>query len=1249
MTEVISHEDQTLTNQDSVFQYESVSSPGDQFKEDDMFALYEQIDKLRGAFQKDFASKHPWFPILEELVRTEDQYLTDIDSIIKSYVPKFELMETEIPEVITSETSKIIFINLEEIRDFHKGFYRSLKPILAQESLMKVAKLFQDQADNFKIYSEYCSNHSNSVELLVKLTKHKTVDSCLKSVQTILQHPLNLSTYLLKPVQRVLKYKLLLQSMVKHAADDSDEKALLQSAVDRMDSITKEINELQAISESKQCLLEIHEGLDTTPYEGPLTKYGTIDLQDTMLDLKAAKSRQERLIVLMDDALLICKVREKQVRNVRTLGRSAKGKRSAPYKFKDFIKLTELTFTQDDQFRGDDQAFLIHKQQSGKQMITYCLRARSIVNKNHWVSTLQDKVIASFNFAPDLFEQIMGTLKYSTSSLNSESATNSPIPQMRKNLKLIPLFPSVDAENDDKEHSFDEDRRPYTMYDYIDSTKSVPNFRRESSDILCERENVTEMTENDKVQFQIRKFSQKNMKTRPRMPTPSHPVKVSDSANGRDSGISESHEYSNAGIKQEMRELLCTMQQDYATFTGTTGERDSGVEEGEAPSQLDFMSLKRKHEGLVQSLVKNYMNVVSQQTAPPTRQLSNPQKFSTDFVYPDKSKITAGLQVVASPNNSPTKPTLSPKPPLSPKPSLSPKPPVSKISPSERNMKCKSLPRSAVNPSFPCDSEISDHTSSASDSLPASDFTSPVPDITSPTTRKGTIKVSGMKNHWEKTIDAHKEECKNYLIMSDPDNQSDCIGSCLDTIPATQPLLNYGASSGGNKHSNKSISFLSVSPSCDTGYKLIGRDCCKKNRTFSFHINALPKEILLKMFSQLDVVSLCRCASVCKLWSELAMDGSNWQKIDLFEYQINIRTSVMRPISKRCGGFLRSLSLRWCKNVEDDSLRSLTKYCPNLEELDLNGCIAITDSAGVYLSERCRKLKKLDIRSCTRITDITLSQLGQGCPLLENVSLSYCSQITNKGLYRLTQNCVNITNLHLDYCANIDDVGLTHIANNCPRLHTLSVTFCMRVGDTGVREISQKCEIEHLSLSHCDISNISLQAIGQFCPQLKSLCVSNCVRLTDTGFQALSQGCRQLENVDLEECVLISDITLNVLARYCNKIKSLTLSACDQITDQGIKSLTEGEAAVETLQILELDNCPLLTDTSIDYLMYCAPLNTVYLYDCQQISRTGIDRLKSALPDLKVQAYFAPLVTPPLPSQGRRARFFNGCRNCTLL
>lgn len=50
----------------------------------------------------------------------------------------------------------------------------------------------------------------------------------------------------------------------------------------------------------------------------------------------------------------------------------------------------------------------------------------------------------------------------------------------------------------------------------------------------------------------------------------------------------------------------------------------------------------------------------------------------------------------------------------------------------------------------------------------------------------------------------------------------------------------------------------------------------------------LPKELLLRIFSYLDVVSLCRCAQVSKTWNVLALDGSNWQRIDLFDFQKDV-------------------------------------------------------------------------------------------------------------------------------------------------------------------------------------------------------------------------------------------------------------------------------------------------------------------------------------------------------------------------
>lgn len=60
----------------------------------------------------------------------------------------------------------------------------------------------------------------------------------------------------------------------------------------------------------------------------------------------------------------------------------------------------------------------------------------------------------------------------------------------------------------------------------------------------------------------------------------------------------------------------------------------------------------------------------------------------------------------------------------------------------------------------------------------------------------------------------------------------------------------------------------------------------------------LPKELLLRIFSYLDVVSLCRCAQVSKSWNILALDGSNWQRIDLFDFQKDVEVNILKIMFK---------------------------------------------------------------------------------------------------------------------------------------------------------------------------------------------------------------------------------------------------------------------------------------------------------------------------------------------------------------
>ena len=110
----------------------------------------------------------------------------------------------------------------------------------------------------------------------------------------------------------------------------------------------------------------------------------------------------------------------------------------------------------------------------------------------------------------------------------------------------------------------------------------------------------------------------------------------------------------------------------------------------------------------------------------------------------------------------------------------------------------------------------------------------------------------------------------------------------------------------------------------------------------------LPRELLLKIFSFLDVISLCRCAQVSKAWNTLALDGSNWMHVDLFNFQIDVLAPVVENLSLRCGGFLRKLSLKGCKSITDSALKVFAQNCNNIEMLDLFDC-KISDE---YASQR---------------------------------------------------------------------------------------------------------------------------------------------------------------------------------------------------------------------------------------------------------------------------------------------------------
>lgn len=129
-----------------------------------------------------------------------------------------------------------------------------------------LAQRFNEHADAFEIYTEYCVNFPASVKHLAQLMKSQP--DWFRERQTAVGHSLQLGTFLLKPIQRILKYHLLLQKLLDHCDADADGWQCVEQAHEAMCHIAQKINEVQNQKERKIRLEELELRLTELPVCG---------------------------------------------------------------------------------------------------------------------------------------------------------------------------------------------------------------------------------------------------------------------------------------------------------------------------------------------------------------------------------------------------------------------------------------------------------------------------------------------------------------------------------------------------------------------------------------------------------------------------------------------------------------------------------------------------------------------------------------------------------------------------------------------------------------------------------------------------------------------------------------------------------------------------------------------------------------------------------------------------------------------
>ncbi|KAM4529512.1 pleckstrin homology domain-containing family G member 1 isoform 1-T1 [Fundulus diaphanus] len=239
--------------------------------------------------------------VVQEILDTERTYVQDLRSIVEDYL---ECISNQSRLALSSEDKGSLFGNIRDIYHFNRDLLHELEKCNADP--VAIAECFVSKSEEFHIYTQYCTNYPRSVAVLTECMRNKALAKFFRERQESLRHSLPLGSYLLKPVQRILKYHLLLHEIANHMEKDTETYEVVQEAIDTMQRVAWHINDMKRKHEHAVRLQEIQSLL--TNWKGPdLIGYGELVLEGTF---RLQRAKNERTLFLFDKLLLITKKRE---------------------------------------------------------------------------------------------------------------------------------------------------------------------------------------------------------------------------------------------------------------------------------------------------------------------------------------------------------------------------------------------------------------------------------------------------------------------------------------------------------------------------------------------------------------------------------------------------------------------------------------------------------------------------------------------------------------------------------------------------------------------------------------------------------------------------------------------------------------------------------------------------------------------------------------------------------------------------
>ncbi|KAJ1776100.1 Guanine nucleotide exchange factor for Cdc42p, partial [Coemansia sp. RSA 1824] len=243
--------------------------------------------------------------LIKEFVDTERKYVHDLEQL-QAYMD--ELIRKNI---ISSDSIRYIFANLNSMVDFQRRFLIGVEANASQPpDEQHFGAVFVNMREGFMVYEPYCANYTRAAKLCV------AEKESLKALSHMIEPHYELPSMLIKPVQRICRYPLMMDELTKYYDKSSPILSELHEGITAIGSIVEQVNEAERREGNLAVVSDLEERVED--WKGySIATFGELFLHDSFVMSTTGVERVLQ-IYLFENILICCKeISEKDKRRMQ--------------------------------------------------------------------------------------------------------------------------------------------------------------------------------------------------------------------------------------------------------------------------------------------------------------------------------------------------------------------------------------------------------------------------------------------------------------------------------------------------------------------------------------------------------------------------------------------------------------------------------------------------------------------------------------------------------------------------------------------------------------------------------------------------------------------------------------------------------------------------------------------------------------------------------------------------------------------